>query len=156
MITLDALHFYQALPEGRLLALDIGKRYVGIALSDANRIIASPHRTYEIQNKAKTQHYFRTLLAEYHPAGLVTGWPLTLQGEEGASTKLVMEFLTLLAPSIFPGPILLYDERFSTRAVTRAMQEDGMKRKDRTARDNHLAAAYILQGALERLRGIGS
>ena len=154
MITHDAEQYVQHLVAGRLLALDVGGRYVGIAVSDALRSIASPYRTYELQSKAKTAAYLRALLAEYRPAGLVVGWPLAMSGEQGLATEMVQKFLSQIVPTLFSGPVLLYDERLSTRAVTRAMQESGINRKDRTTQDNHLAATLILQGALERLRNL--
>jgi putative Holliday junction resolvase len=151
MITLSPRAFIATIAqEGRLLAIDVGGRNVGIAMSDTNRIIATPYATLTLKSKGHTKEYFTKLTREFTFAGAVVGWPLSMQGEEGSATELVKQFLPSLTP--FCKHILLYDERLSTKAVTRDMQRAGLNRKDRTTLDNHLAATYILQGAMDAFR----
>lgn len=148
-----ALHdFSSQLPaHGRLLALDMGECRIGIAHSDASRTIASPYETYErriiSQDLGHLAHCVQTLCV----TGIIFGYPLTLDGSENEACLTTKRFAEKLSKKTSLSG-LLWDERFTTAAVTRAMRTDrSLSRKDRHQHDDRLAAAYLLQGVLDLL-----
>lgn len=141
--------FFETLPDrGRLLGLDMGKRKVGIALSDIDRMIASPHSIYQRQNMNKDLGTLRRIAREENVVGLVIGLPKDIQGNETEACETIRAFAEKLSKRA-ELPILLQDERFSTAAATRALKETGVKRKNRDELDDKMAAAFLLQGALD-------
>lgn len=149
MITLDRLEFRAALPQaGRLLGLDVGTKTIGTALCDAGWSFASPalliKRTKFTADKAR----IADLMREQKVLGLVIGLPLNLDGTESPRSQSTRAFARSCADL---GPILLWDERWSTVAAERSMIAQDMSRAKRAERiDNH-AAAVILQGAIDAL-----
>lgn len=144
------LHDIQAL-SGPLLGLDPGTKTLGLAVSDATRLIATPVKTIK---RSKFSQDAAELLAAYdhHKAcALVVGYPLNMDGSHGPRTQSVRDFCTNLL-NIRDIPIYLWDERLSTLAVTRTMIDADMSRKKRKDNVDKLAAGYILQGVLDRLR----
>jgi putative Holliday junction resolvase len=152
LITANLAEFRAALPErGRLIGLDIGTRTIGVALCDAERTIASPAETIARTKFAADLARLESLGAGHTIAGLVIGLPLSLDGSDSPRTQAVRAFarnIERLGP-----PILLWDERWSTQAVTRALIDADHSRKRRAALVDKLAAAYILQGAIDALAG---
>jgi putative Holliday junction resolvase len=155
VLTLD--DFAAALPRiGGLAGLDLGEKTIGIALSDLTRTVASATETIrKTKFTADTDHLFK-LLDEREIAGLVIGLPLNMDGTEGPRCQSVRAFArNLVARRDLP--VLFWDERLSTVAVTRVMvDEHDLTRKRQAAAVDKLAAAWILQGALERLRVLGA
>ncbi|MBX9907739.1 MAG: Holliday junction resolvase RuvX [Beijerinckiaceae bacterium] len=134
----------------RLLGLDLGTKTIGLALSDVGRQIASPLETIR---RVKFQADAAALLriAEKHTiAGLVIGLPLNMDGSEGPRVQSTRAFVRNLAP-LTSLPIVFWDERMSTLAVTRTLLDADASRARRAEVVDKMAAAYILQGALDRL-----
>lgn len=148
---LVALEQFLALPEhARLLGLDLGTKTIGLALSDVERRIATPLETIQ-RVKFKLDAAALLKVAEKHAiAGLVIGLPLNMDGTEGPRVQSTRAFVRNLAP-LTALPIVFWDERMSTLAVTRTLLDADASRARRAAVVDKMAASYILQGALDRL-----
>jgi putative Holliday junction resolvase len=136
---------------GPLLGLDLGEKTIGLAISDARRQIASPLLTIR---RTKFRADATALLAEakaHAVVGLVLGLPLNMDGSEGPRVQATRAFARNLA-GLSDLPVAFWDERLSTVAVTQTMLDADLSRKRRAALVDKLAAAYILQGAIDRLR----
>ena len=135
---------------GALMGLDLGSKTIGVAVSDPDRRLAAPVET--IQRKRfslDVAHLFR-LAGERRAVGFVLGLPINMDGSEGPRAQATRAFARNLT-KLTALPIALWDERLSTAAVERALIEaDASRRKRKAVIDQH-AAAYILQGALDRL-----
>lgn len=143
--------FRAALPEGgRLAGLDVGSKTIGLAWCDAGWQFASAAETLKRGKFAKDLEQLRARFAEQRIAGLVVGLPLNLDGSDSAQTQSVRAFARNLDAAL-DLPILLWDERWSTQAVERAMIGTDVSRKKRAARVDAVAAEYILQGAIDAL-----
>jgi putative Holliday junction resolvase len=136
--------------DARLMGLDLGDKTIGLALSDANRVIATPLETLKrTQFRADAERLLA--LARLHDVGaLVFGLPLNMNGSEGPRAQSTRAFVRNLAP-LTALPIAFWDERLSTAAVTRTLIAADASRKRRAALVDKMAAAFILQGALDRL-----
>jgi putative Holliday junction resolvase len=150
MVTSDAAAFRAELPNGgRLLGLDVGTKTIGTALCDAGWSFASPatlvRRTKFTADKAALQAMVRPQSVK----GVVIGLPLNLDGTDSPRTQSTRAFARNLAD--WSLPILLWDERWSTVAVERVMIEQDLSRAKRAERVDSLAAAHILQAAIDRL-----
>ncbi|MBN9468066.1 MAG: Holliday junction resolvase RuvX [Bosea sp.] len=145
------LETYLDLPaHARLLGLDLGTKTIGLALSDVERRIASPLETIQ-RVKFGLDAAALLKIAEKHAiAGLVIGLPLNMDGSEGPRAQSTRAFIRNLAP-LTALPIVFWDERLSTLAVTRTLLDADASRARRAAVVDKMAAAYILQGALDRL-----
>jgi putative Holliday junction resolvase len=153
MLDADAnLQPLRALPVGaRLLGLDLGTKTIGLALSDVERRLATPLETLR-RTAFKADAARLVALCERHGVGgLVVGLPLNMDGSEGPRAQATRAFLRNLAP-LLPLPTALWDERLSTAAVSRMLIEADVTRARRQAVVDRMAAAYILQGVLDRLR----
>ena len=141
-----------ALPaQGALMGLDLGTKTIGLAISDPGRRIASPLKTIA-RTKFKADAAALLKEAETHAvAALVVGLPLNMDGSEGPRAQATRAFARNLA-ALTDLPILFWDERLSTAAVTRTLIEADASRKRRGEVVDKMAAAYILQGLLDRLR----
>lgn len=134
----------------RLLGLDLGTKTIGLALSDALLVIATPLETIQ---RAKFTRDAETLLkiAERHGVGgLVLGYPLNMDGTKGPRAQASESFARNLG-RMSDIPVALWDERLSTSAVTRTLIEADASRRRRAEVVDKMAAAFILQGALDRL-----
>ena len=150
MITDKAPDFRDALPEaGRLLGLDVGTRTIGTALCDAQWTIATPAQLVVRAKFAKDAAVLKALAADQRVTGIVIGLPLNLDGTDSPRTQSVRAFARNLAPLGLP--ILLWDERWSTQAVTRTLIDADASRARRAELVDKMAAAYILQGAIDAL-----
>jgi putative holliday junction resolvase len=150
MITLSAHEFRALLPEGgRLLGLDVGTKTIGTALCDAGWSFANPaeliSRTKFSLDKARIASQIET----HHVVGIVIGLPLSLDGSDSPRTQSTRAFARNVDDLGLP--ILLWDERWSTQAVERAMIAADVSRAKRAVRVDNAAAAYILQGAIDAL-----
>jgi putative holliday junction resolvase len=150
-VILDLFDAAETLAPGeRLMGIDLGTKTIGLALSDVSRIIASPLETIR---RTKFTPDAQTLLglADRHGVGaLVLGFPLNLDGTRGPRAQAAESFARNLA-KFTERPIALWDERMSTAAVTRTLLEADTSRARRAELVDKMAAAYILQGALDRL-----
>lgn len=150
MITTETDAFLATLPaRGRLAGLDVGTKTIGLALCDAMWTIASPAETIRRTKFSKDKELLQQLIADQNVKGLVVGLPLNLDGTDSPRTQSVRAFArNIEAISL---PILLWDERWSTQAVTRTLLDADRSRSRRAELVDKLAAAYILQGAIDRL-----
>ena len=151
LITLSSREFASALPGpgGKLAGLDVGTKTIGLALCDTGWQFAGPSQTI---NRAKFTHDLAKLqqfTTDERVVGLVVGLPLSMDGSDSPRTQSVRAFARNLAPLGLP--ILLWDERWSTQAVERAMIEADVSRARRAEKVDALAAAHILQGAIDAL-----
>lgn len=147
----DIAPFSAALPaSGALTGLDLGTKTIGVAVSDPGRMIASPVET--IARKKFTPDVTRMLeiAASRRTVGLVLGLPVNMDGTEGPRAQATRAFARNLV-NLTDLPILFWDERLSTAAVERMLISFDTSRKRRDEVVDKLAAAYILQGALDRL-----
>lgn len=136
---------------GKLLGLDLGTKTIGVAISDAMRYSATPLETIKRQKFTQDAERIAQLIAENNAVAVVLGLPLNMDGSEGPRAQSTRAFARNLAQKI-DIPIVFWDERLSTSAVTRTLIEADMRRDRRAEVVDKLAASYILQGALERLR----
>lgn len=153
-MSLVALEDLSALlpPHGALIGLDLGSKIIGVALSDVLRSIASPHFGHpRAKTFAKTAQPLVDLAVKERASGWIVGLPLNMDGSEGPSAQSARAFARNLA-ALTPLPIVLWDERLSTAAVTRTLLDADASRRRRDEVVDKMAAAYILQGALDRLR----
>lgn len=139
------------LPSQRLLGLDLGEKTVGLALSDTTLTVATPFKTLK-RGRFKTDGAILVgLIAEHHIGGLIVGLPLNMDGSEGPGVQSARAFARNFA-GLSDCPVVLVDERLSTAAVTRTLIEADASRRRRAGVVDKMAAAYILQGALDQLR----
>ena len=138
-------------PTGKLLGLDLGTKTIGVAISDGMRYSATPLETIKRQKFTHDAERLVQLIAENQAVGIVLGLPLNMDGSEGPRAQSTRAFARNLAQKIAI-PIAFWDERLSTAAVTRTLLEADVRRDKRAEVVDKLAASYILQGALERLR----
>lgn len=151
MILEDPTAFAAALPPGRALAgLDLGTRTIGIAVSDTLRRVASPLETVRRTKFSADADALLALAAGRGLGGLVLGLPRNMDGSEGPRCQSVRAFARNLA-RLTDLPITFWDERLSTVAAERALLEADTSRARRAQVIDHVAAAYILQGLLDRL-----
>ena len=138
-------------PTGRIMGLDLGTKTIGVAVSDGMRYSATPLET--IKRTKFTQDAIRLdeLIAQNAIVAIILGLPLNMDGSEGPRVQSTRAFARSLAQRITL-PIAFWDERLSTSAVTRMMIEADLRRDRRAEVVDKLAASYILQGALDRLR----
>ena len=155
MIMLSCGEFASALPRGgKLLGLDVGTKTIGIATCDAGWHFAGPSETIRRTKFTQDLASLRRIVENEHALGLVVGLPLSMDGSDSPRTQSVRAFARNLAPLELP--ILLWDERWSTQAVERAMIEADVSRAKRAEKVDALAAAHILQGAIDALVNLGN
>jgi len=148
-------HFLTLPGQARLLGLDLGTKTIGLALSDVERRIATPLVTIQRVKFGRDAAALLDVIGTHAIAGLVIGLPLNMDGSEGPRAQSTRAFVRNLAP-LTPLPIAFWDERLSTLAVTRTLLAADASRARRAAVVDKMAAAYILQGALDRLGHLGS
>jgi len=152
-MTADRGEYRETLPDGgRLLGLDVGTKTVGLALCDAQWTIATALETIERRKFSKDMERIKSVIAGQHVLGLVVGLPLNLDGSQSKQTQAAKSFAQNL--HALGLPILLWDERWSTQAVTRDLIAVDVSRKRRSEVVDQMAAAYILQGAIDGLAAI--
>lgn len=141
-----------------LLGLDPGSVAIGVAVSDPGHVVASPLTTITRKKFMDDAAALVTIIQERNIGGLIVGLPKNMDGSEGASAQSARAFVrnllergNLSAPNL---PVAFWDERLSSAAVERFMIDNDMTRKRRDATIDKAAAAYILQGALDRLQKI--
>lgn len=143
--------------DGRLMALDVGTKTIGIATSDAIRMLATPLLTVKRTKLAADLALLGDLAKKHEVRALAIGLPLNMDGTEGPRCQSIRQFAANIAqhgpPALAALPVVLQDERLSTAAVTRGMIDDyDMSRAKRAERVDAAAAAWILESALARLK----
>jgi len=138
-------------PDARLLGLDLGEKTIGLALSDRLLMVATPMETLKRGKFAADAARLDIIISEHAIGGLVVGLPLNMDGSDGPSAQSARAFgRNWVNRSALP--VIFWDERLSTMAVTRTLLDADTSRKRRGEVVDKMAAAYILQGALDRLR----
>ena len=146
----------QLAPDSRLLGLDLGSRVIGVALSDVSLLLASPYATLRRGKMSTTAADIAAIAARERIGGLVAGLPLSLDGSFGPAAQAARDWLRSLS-DVTGLPAALWDERLSSSAVNRMLIDDlDMTRARRSAVVDKLAAAYILQAALDASRPASS
>jgi putative Holliday junction resolvase len=153
LITGSAGEFAAALPDGgKLAGLDVGTKTIGLAVCDAGWHFAGPAETIRRTKFTQDLGALKQFADHGKIAGLVVGLPLNMDGTDSPRTQSVRAFARNLAPLELP--ILLWDERWSTQAVERAMISADVSRAKRAEKIDALAAAHILQGAIDALANL--
>lgn len=134
----------------RLLGLDVGTKTIGLALSDTRLTIASPHSTIRRKKFTTDAEQLLSIVDEHDVGGLVIGLPLNMDGSEGRKCQSVRQFQKNMAEKT-DIPMVFWDERLSTVAVTRTLLEADTSRERRKQVVDKMAASFILQGALDSL-----
>jgi putative Holliday junction resolvase len=137
-------------PVGAIAGLDLGTKTIGVAVSDSLRSVATPLRTIRREKFTLDAQALLAIVAERGLMGLILGLPMNMDGSEGPRCQSTRAFARNLE-KLTPLPIAFWDERLSTVAAERAMLEADMSRKRRAEVIDHVAAGFILQGALDRL-----
>ena len=152
MALLDLSQFAAALPTpGALIGLDPGEKRIGVAVSDVGRLIASSLETIARKKFSIDADAILKLYDARRCAGFVIGLPLNMDGSAGPSAQAARAFARNLL-GLRDVPLLLWDERLSTAAVTRTLIEGDASRRRRGEVVDKMAAAYMLQGALDAMQ----
>jgi putative holliday junction resolvase len=147
----DPEGFVAALPPaGALMGLDLGDKTIGLAVSDLRRTVASPDRTIRRRKFTLDAADLMAAAQARGAVGLILGLPLNMDGSEGPRVQSTRAFARNLA-ALTPLPIGFWDERLSTVAAERALLAADMSRAKRAQVIDHVAAAFILQGFLDRM-----
>ena len=155
MICATIEEFAAALPRaGAIAGLDLGTKTLGVAVSDGLRGVASPLTTIRRSKFTADAQALLKIVEARALVGLILGLPRNMDGSEGPRAQSTRAFARNLE-RLTPLPISFWDERLSTVADERALLEGDTSRKRRAEVIDQVAAGYILQGALDRLRHIG-
>ena len=153
MIHEDITAFAATLPDMRaLIGLDLGEKTIGVAVTDSFLSVATPLETVKRRKFGLDAARLAEIITDRRIGGLILGLPYNMDGSEGPrcqSTRAFARNLNKLHPDL---PISYWDERLSTVAAERALLEADTSRKRRAEVIDHVAASYILQGVLDRLR----
>jgi len=153
MITASATEFATELPAaGKLGGLDVGTKTIGLAICDAGWHFAGPVETVRRTKFTQDLKTLQEFISRENIRGVVIGLPLNMDGSDSPRTQSVRAFARNLAPLELP--VLLWDERWSTQAVERAMISADVSRAKRAEKVDALAAAHILQGAIDALANL--
>lgn len=140
------------LPEkGRLMGLDLGTKTIGVAISDGLQMTATPLETIKRAKFTRDAARLEMLIGENAIVGIVLGLPLNMDGSEGPRAQSTRAFARNLGAKT-DLPLVFWDERLSTAAVTRTMLDADLSRARQAQVVDKMAASYILQGLLDRLR----
>lgn len=141
-----------ALPRhSRLLGLDLGEKTIGLALSDGLLMVATPMETLRRGKFTADAGKLRAIITEHEVGGLIIGLPLNMDGSEGPKCQSARQFAANFLEKLDMA-VGFWDERLSTVAVTRTLLDADMSRSRRAEVVDKMAASYILQGALDRLK----
>lgn len=152
MICEDIADFVTALPPGRpIMGLDLGTKTIGVALSDRLLSVASPFETIKRRKFGLDAAQLLEIAVRREAGGIVLGLPRNMDGSEGPRCQSTRAFARNLS-RLTDLPITFWDERLSTVAAERALLEADASRKRRAEVIDNIAASYILQGILDRLR----
>lgn len=136
---------------GRILALDVGGKRIGVAMSDPDRIIASGQSTIDAQPPKQALARIVDLVSRETVTQIVIGLPLTLRGEVGPQAEVIQKFAQELEKRVSV-PVALYDERLTSVAAERSLEAMGVKKNKRRDHVDEMAAVLILQAYMDSLR----
>jgi putative Holliday junction resolvase len=143
----------QITQQGRLVAFDVGTKKIGVAISDQTRTIATPHDIYQRINAKKDVNKALSYVKENLVVGIVIGLPLNLQGEGGDGYLIANTFASKLSKHTTL-PVLLYDERFTSKQSQQIMNDYGLSKEQKMKVEDKIAASFILQSALDHLANL--
>jgi putative Holliday junction resolvase len=138
---------------GAVIGLDVGTKTIGVAISDVTRTVATAQSTIRRTKFSADAASLLAFAQEREAAGFIIGLPVNFNGTEGPRAQSCRAFARNLA-ALTPIPIALWDERLSTAAAERALLEADASRRRRAEVIDSVAAAYILQGALDRMKNL--
>ena len=151
MIYENILQFSDSLSKNSaLMGLDLGSKTIGVAISDGLRAVATPLKTIKRTKFSDEVKILFHLIAEREISGIILGLPKNMDGSEGPRCQSTRAFARNII-RLKDFPIAFWDERLSTVAAERALLEADINRKRRSEVIDHVAASYILQGALDRI-----
>jgi putative Holliday junction resolvase len=143
----------------RVMALDVGHRRIGVALSDPGQVLASSLQVIERKGQQRDLSVVVQLVREHGVGKIIVGYPRSLNGTVGQQARVVERYAAVLEEKLRDSsldvPVVLWDERFSTVTADRLMAEAGRKGRERRERIDAVAAAVILQDYLDALEGRG-
>jgi putative Holliday junction resolvase len=139
----------------RLIGVDLGTKTIGLALSDVERRIGTPLLTIERKKFTTDAQRLIAEIVRFEAFALIVGLPLNMDGSEGPRVQATRAFLRNFS-RLSATPVAFWDERLSSAAVNRSLIENDVSRAKRAAVVDQMAAAYILQGALDRLAAIAA
>lgn len=134
----------------RILGIDYGDVRIGLAISDITGMIAQSVGVIEGRDEDKRLCELDKYMAEYHPETIVLGYPLNMDGSKGFRAERSEEFAEILKEK-YGVKVVLWDERLSSMAAHRTLEEAGISGKKRKGKVDPLAAAFILQGYLDSI-----
>lgn len=140
-------------PRGKLLGLDLGSKTIGVAVSDGMRFTATPLETVRRTKFTKDAEHLVELIHKNSIVGIVLGLPLNMDGSEGPRCQSTRTFARNFGQKS-DLPMVYWDERLSTHAVTRTLLEADASRAKRAEVVDKMAASFILQGVLDRLKAM--
>ena len=138
-------------PDARLMGLDLGAKTIGVAVSDVSRTIATARTTIRRTRLSRDIETLRAMIAADGIGGIVVGLPVNMDGSEGPRAQSARDTAARLAEALAL-PVAFWDERLSTVAAERPLLDADLSRRKRARVVDQVAAAYILQGALDRMR----
>ncbi len=146
----DLTSLREAAPSGALMGLDLGTKTIGVAVTDTFRTVATPLKTVRRTKFSKDAQEITEIMADRSISGIILGLPRNMDGTEGPRAQSTRAFARNMA-NLVTCPISFWDERLSTVAAEKALLEADTSRKRRSEVIDHVAASFILQGALDRL-----
>ena len=156
MITTSLQEFCKYfVPNAPILAIDMGEKKVGFALSDRNRVMAMPLEVLRFDGDKKKLAYIVTLLQQNKVCSIVIGLPLNMDGTDSEQTTKVRAFAAKLS-ELCDQPIYMQDERMTSSAANSLLKGMGMNRKDRHQIDDQVAACMILESVFDNLRHVNT
>lgn len=138
-------------PSGRLLGVDYGTKRIGLALATPDRTFASPLETYERRNEQLDTRYYRSIIEDYRPCGIIIGLPIHVNGEESQKSREARQYGQWLH-QITGLPVSYWDERFTSAAAEDYLLDADLSRQQRKKRIDKVAAQIILQAYLDANR----
>jgi len=142
-------------PMSALMGLDLGTKTIGVAVTDSFRSVATPLETVKRKKFTLDAQRLQEIITDRSIGGIVLGLPRNMDGSEGARCQSTRAFARNLS-RLTDLPISFWDERLSTVAAEKALLEADTTRKRRAEVIDHVAASYILQGALDRMRHLNN
>jgi len=140
---------FSSKPLTRILAIDYGEKWIGLAVSDPLQLTAQPLGTHLLGSEEENRLFFADLLKTYEVSLIVIGWPLKMNGQPGNQANLVQKFAQWLKTN-FGLPVVLWDERLTTRQAQALLQEQKIKANKGKKIEHTLVAVLILEAFLER------
>ena len=131
------------------MALDVGERRVGVAMSDLSQTLASPYTTLQAHPQAVLFQKIQQLIIKEEVVELVIGLPISLNGQEGPQAQRIRQFIAAIATCVSV-PLHTCDERYTTAEAQRVMIEAGLRPEQRKAKIDEVAASIILQDYLNQ------